>query len=312
METFKGHNRNRNFFEDIIKNGRLFHAYIFFGQEGIGKKIFAHWVAKKILCIGDKTDNCGCESCRMFEKDIHPDFKLVDEKFQAALLGEDVEEQKNIKIETIREIIRFSLMKPSCSFKKVIIIDNAHNMVAQAQNALLKTLEEPTDTTIFILITSNPNLLLKTVISRCHSIQFFPLDIGEVKEILIEKGYDEKTADDLSNLSKGSVLFAIKYHKLYDAIKMFSNYGPVMPFLLSEEILSGGNAKDDVLDLIEIINHRVYELILKGNHQTIEDGVNIIRRNMKYVSYLRHNVNPKLVLFIVLYTYILFKKGEVV
>ncbi|MGC8867584.1 MAG: AAA family ATPase [Elusimicrobiales bacterium] len=309
FSTIKGHRRNINFLLKLLEGQRFFHSYLFSGVEGCGKKLVALAFARRILCIDKMSDECDCESCRMFRKNVHPDFRLVDYAFQSSLLGEDVEEQKSIKISTIREIIRFSSMNPSVSGKKVIIIDDAHKMVVEAQNALLKTLEEPGQTSIFILISPSPGLLLPTVVSRCHTINFAALSEKDVEEILIEKGFEPVMARQCSESSGGSVMLALKHMEIFRTIKEFSNLGPIAPFAITAKIIKMAIPQEAVRWLIDVVDSRINKIIYSDIPAEMrEKGIRIVKDNMKYRNFLRHNVNARIISFLVLQRYLSFRK----
>lgn len=309
FSQIKGHSKNIELLKQLYRNNCIFHSYLFTGIEGIGKKLIAVLFAKKILCLKDGFDNCNCESCRMFEKNIHPDFKLIDLFFQANLFDEDIEEQNNLKISTIREVIRYLNLAPSISNKKVVIIDDAHKMVVEAQNALLKTIEEPTQTSVIILISPSKNLLLPTVVSRCHNINFSGLLDGEVEEILLNIGTDKDTAKEVSSSSNGSIGFALKQIEIIKKIKQHLNFGLLAPFIITNDLLASGNQKENISMLIEIINNRIYRLITKENdEEIIRKGLMLIKKNLKYKNYIKHNVNQRFISTMVLYNYFLFRK----
>ncbi|MCX7905845.1 MAG: DNA polymerase III subunit delta' [Elusimicrobiales bacterium] len=304
-----GHIKNIEMLLKIVKENKIFHSYIFTGVDGIGKKMIALAFARHILCIGEKNDECICESCRMFLKGIHPDFRLVDKTFQASLLGEEPEEQDNIKISTIREVIRFSQLAPSFSKYKVIIFDDAHKMVIEAQNALLKTIEEPPINTLFIFVTHSKNLLLPTVVSRSQVLNFSPLMIDDVFNILKKNGFDENLSFDAAESSGGSVSFAIKHIGLLKDIKEAVKYGQIASFVIAYKIAKSQNPKQSVSSLIDILNNRIYYYVEKNiDRYVIQKAVLIIKRNLTYKKYLRYNVNSRIISFLVLYNYFLFRR----
>ena len=130
------------------------------GTEGIGKKIIAKEFAKKILCEDTKDEACTCKSCTCFNSGNHPDFFILNE------------EGTGIKIADIRLITEKVIEKPIISNKKVYIINDSEMLNIESQNCILKTLEEPPEFVTFILITSNENMLLNTIKSRCMTIKF--------------------------------------------------------------------------------------------------------------------------------------------
>lgn len=309
FSDIEGHKKNIELIKKIINEGKVFHSYLFSGVDGCGKKLVALAFARMILCKGIKSEECDCESCRMFKKKTHPDFMLVDMEFQALLNGEKVEEQNSIKISTIREVIKFSSRCPSFSDKKVIIIDDSHKMVVEAQNAILKTLEEPGQTSVFILISPSLNLLLPTIVSRCYTLNFNGLDYDELIRVLIKNSVDEKTASQAAESCNGSVSFALKHADIFRIIKENSDKGMLAPFIITSEILSSGNSKNAVNSLIDIVNSRIHKLMIESNSDAVVDkAATLIKRNLKYREFLRHNVNTRLVSFMVLYKYFVFRK----
>ncbi len=185
MWSVTGHSKNKAYFEAVLKNKNLGHAYLFFGPEMIGKKVFATDLFK-IINGREATNN-------------DPDFKLI---FPRILEGET-----KIYIDDVREIKSFLSLKPFYGPYKIVVIDNADRMTDDASNALLKTLEEPAPHSIIILVTSKPKLLLPTVLSRCEAIKFLPQKENEITELIKQKNYKIKE-DDLSfllKLAKGRV-----------------------------------------------------------------------------------------------------------
>lgn len=187
-----------------LENGRVSHGYLFLGPDGVGKKMAAMNFAKALNCKDDKIGgSCdSCVSCMKIDAGSHPDVLfLKPEKVGAS-----------IKIEKVRELIRSLSLKPYEGRNKVFIIDDADAMGHEAQNALLKTLEEPPAESILILMTSNAKGLFETIVSRLQIVKFFPLRVETVKDILVRTyKMDEVTANVLSRLSSGRLGEALKY-----------------------------------------------------------------------------------------------------
>lgn len=156
-----GNEKIKKYLIKQVENGTILHSYLFSGIDGIGKKEFAKEFAKLLLC---KNSN----ECELFKNNNHPDYKIINEDSEV------------IKIEQIRDLINKIIEKPINSQKKVYIINDCHKMTVEAQNCLLKTLEEPPEFAILILITSNENLLLNTIISRCMKINFNCISSEEI------------------------------------------------------------------------------------------------------------------------------------
>lgn len=154
--------------------GRLPHAILLKGAQGIGKLDLALNFARSLLCSAPGKDGvaCGnCDSCRWFEQESHPDFRLIQ---PAALSAEDGEEKagakkpsREISVDQIRELSGFANLSAHCGGYRVVVVYPAESMNNNAANSLLKTLEEPTDKLLFLLVTHKPQQLLPTILSRC-------------------------------------------------------------------------------------------------------------------------------------------------
>jgi len=137
--------------------------------------LFAKEFAKAILCI-ENNKPCGkCEACISYDSNNNPDVTIIDEI------------EKSIKTQSIKQMVKGVYEKPIKSSKKVYIINDSEKMTKEAQNSLLKTLEEPPEYVVIILITENENLLLNTIKSRCTKIKFNSLKDVEVEKVLKEK-----------------------------------------------------------------------------------------------------------------------------
>jgi DNA polymerase-3 subunit delta' len=144
-----------------IKAGRVSHSYIFSGEVGIGKKLIAGCFAKALQCQRREegaSDACGvCVSCKTFESGSHPDMFFVAPEKTKSIVVDDVREKINARMET----------RPYSGRYKIFIVENADKMSAAAQNALLKTIEEPASYGVFLLLCANHKTMLPTVLSRC-------------------------------------------------------------------------------------------------------------------------------------------------
>ncbi len=196
-----GHKREKEFLKKAFERGRVPSALLFSGPEGVGKKLLALEFARGLLCRSNEPFGCNnCKSCKVVNDFIEAVRKGETEDFEyrpsegtkkdlAFLIGEHpdlalvVPDGKQIKIDQIREVKEFVLLKPSGK-RKVVVVDEAEKMNPQAQNALLKILEEPPEYTVFVLITSSEGKLLPTVVSRCQRLEFKPLSSSEIEKIL--------------------------------------------------------------------------------------------------------------------------------
>ncbi len=200
-----GHARVVTLLSNAIARETLPPAMLFAGPAGIGKRRTALAVAQTLNCTARSTsesgtDACGtCPACVRIARGAHPDVLFVEPG-----------ESGSIKIEQIRDVVDRSNYRPFEGRRRAVIIDHADAMGEDAQNALLKTLEEPPSATIFILITSTPDTLLPTVLSRCSRIRFGALSADEVARVLIrDHEYDEKDARAAAADADGSVGRAI-------------------------------------------------------------------------------------------------------
>jgi len=172
-----------------------FHNYLFVGEKGLGKRLFAYTFAKQLLCE-QKTLCKECRNCRMIENGIHPD--LIAIKL--------MENKRDISIEAVRDVINNIVKPPIFASKKVIIIEKAEEMSKSAQNALLKTLEEPPEYIVFIMTCDSLEMLLPTIISRSLVLRFNRYKKDEIQQIIEQKGMIPK--DYIIKLSKGNPLTA--------------------------------------------------------------------------------------------------------
>lgn len=187
----------------ILSEEKFPHAVIFSGVEGIGKRKIAENCAAALLCENSNVEACGtCESCRILAAGNHPDFYVVEpEKSKSA---------PNIKIGQIRALQSEVSLQPNHSACRVVIIDGAELMNNAAANCLLKTLEEPTGQTIFILTTANRAGLLMTLRSRCGTVNFEKLSAEQIKNALELRGVETERAETISLIADGSFGRALK------------------------------------------------------------------------------------------------------
>ena len=261
FENIIGNKRNKEILKKAIEINKTSHSYIFCGTEGIGKKLIAKELAKKILCLKEKENGCDCKSCIEFDSDNNPDFQLIESV------------DGKIKIEQIRQMQRKVAEKPIISNNKVYIIDNADTMTTEAQNCLLKTLEEPPEYITIILICTNEGNLLSTIKSRCTRMQFEPIKDEELKEYIKTKLPDEQISPQIIELAQGSIGKAIKLNERKDIYENIENI-----------LLSMQNR-----DLIDIV--QMSEVIYKSKEEikSILEYINVLlmklsKQNIKYIN----------------------------
>lgn len=192
----KGQEQVINQLRRSINKGQITHAYLFTGPDGVGKRTTALALAEGLNCRHPlEGEGCGnCLSCKKFLTGNHPDIKLIEP------------EGNSIKIDQVRAIRKQVYYISYESKYKVIIFDEAHLLTLQGANSLLKVLEEPPQNTIFILVTSQPQQLPDTIISRCQEIKFLPLSTSLIKEILGDIYPDLKEQGEVyARLARGSL-----------------------------------------------------------------------------------------------------------
>ena len=179
FSEIKGQEQAIHILQCAIETRHIAHAYLFTGPEGIGKKKTALALAQYLNCtdkLQSTIQSCGvCPSCIQAENSSQPDIILLEP------------DGNSIKIEQIRALLTKVSLRNYDSAYKVIIINDAHLMTEQAANCLLKTLEEPTDNTVFLLITAQIQNLPITILSRCQQIQFQTLSPALIQDLLQQK-----------------------------------------------------------------------------------------------------------------------------
>jgi len=191
-----GHDRPIGILKRVLENNALAHAYLFSGEQGIGKKMTAFALAAAVNCR-DAGPGGGCSvclSCRKIASKGHPDVHFL------------VPDGDEIKIEQIRQMQDQLVLKPFEGTKKVLIVDGAESLNAVSSNAFLKTLEEPPGDVVIVLITAMPQSLLTTIRSRCQEIRFHPLPRHTLAQVLMKKRLlSEEDAWFLAALAQGSM-----------------------------------------------------------------------------------------------------------
>lgn len=191
----------------MFARGRLAHAMIFAGPDGIGKCLAARAFAASLFCEAPTPEPCGeCPACRQVAAGTHPDLLLV-----AVPDG-----KRDIGVDQVRTLKRSVHIRAVSGRGKVAIVNEAERLTPAAQNALLKTLEEPPAGVFLVLVTASPDALLSTVRSRCQRIPFPPLSAAAVAAILRERhGVDAADADALAAAAEGSAGRALRLRELW-------------------------------------------------------------------------------------------------
>ena len=197
-----------------VEADRLPHGLIFAGPTGVGKATTARALAAGFLCERPKgADACGaCESCRVFDAGNHPDFHEIAKEHIRYHDKTGKSKGITLSINVVRpELIEPASRKAVMGRGKVFVVEQADLMNDDAQNAMLKTLEEPAGRTLIVLLTDQSGALLPTVRSRCQLVRFAPLDEGVVRRELEKRKIDKKMAADAAALSGGSLGLALRW-----------------------------------------------------------------------------------------------------
>lgn len=206
-----------------LRSGRTPHAYLFVGPEGVGKELAARALAARLLCgepAGDPAaDACGrCAACRLLAADGHPDFHLIHRGLHRLHPERTIRQSKGLYlvVDVIRHfVIEPAALRPAQGLRRVFVIRDAERMNDEAQNALLKTLEEPPGTAVLILLTTAASRLLPTIRSRCQEVPFGRLPADFVAtELTTRLRLKPEEAQTLARLSDGRLGVALHWHHL--------------------------------------------------------------------------------------------------
>lgn len=184
-----------------IASGKLSHAYLIEGGEGCGKTYFARFAAAAVLCTGDKPPCGKCPSCVKALAGSHPDLFYFSPDKKASM-----------GVETVRDIKKSLFFMPNDDDRKVYIIDDAQKMTVQAQNALLKFIEEPPASVLFFIVADKKESLLPTVVSRTRIISLAPSDNADIRRFLMSESKKSggEQIDEAINMAEGSPGKALK------------------------------------------------------------------------------------------------------
>lgn len=235
LKEILGHEPIKEHFFNAVLTGNISHAYILSGEAGMGKKSLANAFALALLCEKGQADPCRqCHACKQVMSGNHPDLIYVTHEKPASIGVDDVRRQINDTIQ----------VKPYSSAHKIYIVDEAEKMTVQAQNALLKTIEEPPAYAVILLLTTNAEAFLPTILSRCVQLKLKPLKDGEVKDYLVSRmGVELSQAEIYTAFARGNLGKAIH---LADSEDFRHLYGELLDLLKNLK-------KSDISELLERI-----------------------------------------------------------
>lgn len=305
----------KNTLAAFVSSGRLPHTTIIEGASGTGKKLFSSIFAQTALCSDEKKP-CGvCNNCKKVEKSIHPDLLYFKADFSSHALS-DLENAKHKKesmgIDVIRTIKETAYIKPNEATKKIYVFTDAQNITVQAQNALLKLIEEPPASAIFLLLVTSKHLLLPTILSRATLLQMQTPSIDQCAQALPHL-IPQKTQEEYllaSSRADGNIGVAMKhlsnvayhqivsdaleiikqiaFHNEYEALKLFVKYDSKKALLsLCEELTC-------IYALLAVMGHQKNAPYLDEIREKISPlhSIQIIDIIEECTGKIQHNVSP--------------------
>lgn len=325
MSGFKdvvGHKNIIEYIQNAVREDKVSHAYILNGERGSGKKMLANLFARTLQCESHGTDPCGmCHSCIQMESGSHPDVIYVHHEKPNSISVDDIRTQVNNDI----------MIKPYQGPYKIYIISEADLMTPQAQNALLKTIEEPPEYAVIFLLAENAQQLLPTITSRCVMLKLRNIRDTLIRKYLMEQmGVPDYKADMCAAFAQGNVGRAImlanseQFNELREEAVQLLKY---MPDMEMEEIIKAikriSAYKMEINDYLDIILIWYRDILLYKATQEVDkvvfkDQISFIKEAAKRSSYegietvidaldkakarLRANVNFDLVMELLLLT----------
>lgn len=286
FEQIIGHKKIISHFEEAVRMEKVSHAYLLSGEEGSGKMTLAKAFAKALLC--EKKEGCGeCTACKQIDSGNHPDLIYISH------------EKYEIRVDEIRKGVNDTIgIKPYSSDYKVYIIDDADRMNQGAQNALLKTLEEPPAYAVILLLTNNKDRLLDTILSRCVTMK---LESIKQKDIIsyLEENTDAKNTDiqfaaafSLGNIGKALHIVQTEEFKemLQEGLHILTHIHSMEVYEVISYLKNLTLYKEQIYDFLDIIMVWYRDmLILKTtgslNHLVYKDRYRQLKDQEIYISF---------------------------
>jgi DNA polymerase-3 subunit delta' len=245
-----GHERIKEHLQKAIESDHVSHAYILTGETGMGRKSLANAFAMTLLCERAKSEPCmECHACKQVMTNNHPDLILVTHEKPGSIGVDDIRGQINDTI----------MIRPYSSYYKIYIVDEAEKMTVQAQNALLKTIEEPPSYAIIMLLTTNQEAFLPTILSRCVQLKLKPQTDAVVKSYLMGSlGIKESRADIYAAFARGNLGRAIHLASSEEFQLLYSELLHMLKHLKEMDIMELlfyiKKMKDENLDIYDCLD----------------------------------------------------------
>ena len=280
FDNIVGNEKVKEILEKSVKCNKTSHSYLFIGTSGIGKKLIAKEFAKMLLCLNEKKYCNNCKSCIEFNSNNNPDFIFINTDNGSKKITE----------------------KPIISKNKICLIDDADLMTIEAQNCLLKTLEEPPTYMTIILIGTNESDFLPTIKSRCTIMHFEKINDKEIEKYLRENIEDTDSISNMISIADGSIGKVINlknkseiYNNIYEIIENLEKCDIIDILKKADEIYK---IKEEVLGILDYIN----VLLIKQSRKkykyancikVVEETKKRIKSNSNYnmcIDYMLFNI----------------------
>ena len=289
FEHIIGHKQVIHHLKAALEKGKISHAYLFAGEKGAGKRTVAEAFAAALQCESSQDRPCGvCHSCRQAAGGNHPDIITVTHEKPTSIGVEDVREQ----------LVGDMQIRPYNGRYKVYIVPEAEKLTVQAQNALLKTIEEPPSYAVVLLLTDNEQILLDTIRSRCVLLQMKPVPDEQVKEYLMEHiQVPDYQADICVAFAQGNIGKAVRLASSEDfnlikasAMHLIRNAGVMEISEIIEAVKGVQDFKISIQDYLDILALWYRDMVyFKATRDfdglVFKDQIRGIRETVKVCSY---------------------------
>lgn len=285
LNRILGNEPIKKYFHSAIAHNRVSHAYIFEGEKGCGKKLLTEVFAKTLQCEADGERPCGkCTSCLQISNRNHPDVVWVSHEKPNIISVGDIREQ----------VVNTIDIRPYKGPYKIYIIDEAEKMNVQAQNTILKTIEEPNGYAILFLLTTSRGAFLPTILSRCITMAVKPVATSQIKKYLMEEeAVDEGRADFYAGFSMGNLGKAIaianstEFNELREhALSVLEHMHELAIYELDDKAKQCKPYKNQIADYFDIMRMWFRDLLIwkttKSSEMIIfKNAMNILSRQEK-------------------------------
>ena len=262
-----GNDRVKNAVESMLLSGKLPHAVLIEGESGLGKTVLSSFLANAVLSERDNAPCGECTGCHLFASGNHPDITVVEPE----------KDRKTISVRAAREIVSLAAIVPQLAKKHIFLIDCAESMTVEAQNALLKVIEEPPESVLFILTCNSRAALLSTVVSRCAVLSLSPVEVSLAAEYISgltgKAQEDVKVACQSARGSIGAALNILKHKSASAAEEKAKEFADIMQngnqYELLKILLPLENSRPKTLDFYNALEVLLVALIRECRSKTL-------------------------------------------